>query len=194
MTKFAPLVLIFSLFLIIPGAPVMAEMSVEKVVKKIKFSRDKRDGILDLKGPKIKGLRHDPYYIRTFADEEIVQATVHFLIVEYDFIKANGGDSDFVRTVEGAYKNFYTAVDQDGNSFELETFYRDFDGCNDSVCSFDEYFRIKIPDQYFRDHSTSGVRLKTLSRAGVYIELYLYPAYVQGMLLRLDQERANLTP
>lgn len=193
MTKLAPLVLIFSLFLMLPDTPVMAEMSVEKVAKKVKFSIDKSDGILDLKGPKIKGLRHDPYYIRTFADREIVQATVHFLIVEYDFIKANPGHG-YLRTVESAYKKFYTAVDGEENSFELETFYRDFDGCNDSVCSFDEYFRIKIPHQYFQQHSASGIRLRARSQAGTYIELYLYPSYVQGMLLRLDQERAKLTP
>jgi len=195
MQKLTPLFIILALFFLVPGVPVMAEMSAEKVAKKTKVEWDKADGVLELKGPKINSLKHDPYYIRTFSDQELEQAKVHFLIVEHDFIKSNPGrDSGYVMSARDAYRNFYTAVDEEGNSFELNVFYRDFDGCNESVCSFDEYFRIKIPHQYFLAHAATGIRLRARSKAGVFLDLYLYPAYVQGLLLRLDREREKLTP
>jgi len=195
MIRLAPLVLFLSLFLILPDTPGMAEMPAEKVAKKTRVQLDKADNMLDLTGPKIKGLKHDPYYVRTIADPELDVLTVHYLIVEYEFIKANPGrKSGYVMSGRDAYKNFYTAVDDEGNSFKLKVNYRDFDGCNKSVCSFDEYFRITIPHIYFQSHVTSGIRLRARSEAGVYIDLYLYPVYVEGMLQRLEKERAKISP
>lgn len=190
MNLFKTLILVFGLVFLASPPPVLADMSVEKVIKKTKISKTDDPGITDFKGPKINSLKHDPYYVRSFVDLEMGLA-VHYVIVEYDFIKAKGsGDGSIVRTAESACKNFYIAVDNAGNEFELQVFKKDFDGCgSNSFCSFDEYFRITVSDKYFRENSAEGITLRARSRAGVYIDLFLYPAYVQGILQRIQKER-----
>lgn len=172
------------------GTPAFADMSVEKVIKKTKISKTDDPGITDFKGPKINSLKHDPYYVRSFVDLEMGLA-VHYVIVEYDFIKAKGdGDSSIVQTAESLYKNFYTAFDLEGNEFKLKVFHKDFDGCgSNSFCSFEEYFRITIPDTYFREKSTTGITLRARSKSQGALEVYLYPDYLQGILLKIEQER-----
>ncbi len=191
MQIFRTLLIIVGLAVLASPVPALAkDMSVEKVIKKTKLSKDESDGVLDFKGPKINFLKHDPYYVRSFVDAEN-GATVHFVIVEYDFIKAKGdGDSSIVQTAESLYKNFYTAVDLSGAEFELEVFHKDFEGCgSNSFCSFEEYFRITIPDTYFREMSSKGITLRARSESQGSLEIYLYPAYVQGILQRIQKER-----
>lgn len=192
MNLFKALILVFGLFFLASTAPALAEMSVEKVVKKTKVKINKSNGLIEFIGPKINSLKNDPYYARSFMDQKY-GLVVHFIIVEYDFIKAKGsGDSSIVRNAESAYKNFYTAVDSAGNEFELGVFKKRFDGCgSNSFCSFDEYFRISLTDEYFRENNARGIALRARSRAGVYMDIFLYPAYVQGFLLRIQQEREN---
>lgn len=168
------------------------EMSAEKVARKTKLSKDESDGILDFKGPDINSIDSDPYYVRSFMNRE-TGVTVHFIIVEYDFLKSKGaGNSSLVQTAESLFKNFYVAVDGADNEFETKVFHKDFD-CSrgNSFCEFEEYFRIVIDDTYFREHAGTGVTLYAKSRAGPAYKVTLYPAYIQGFLQKLDQEKGK---
>lgn len=190
MNLFKTLILVFGLVFLVSSPPVYADMSVEKVIKKTKLSKDETNGVMDFKGPKINSLKHDPFYVRSFVDNELGLA-VHFVIVEYDFIKAKGtGDSSIVRRAESLYKNFYAAFDLEGNEFKLKVFHKDFDGCgSNSFCSFEEYFRITIPDTYFREMRDKGITLRARSEHEGSLEVYLYPDYIRGILKRIQNER-----
>ena len=190
MNLFKTLILVFGLVFLVSSPPVYADMSVEKVIKKTKISKTDDPGITDFKGPKINSLKHDPYYVRSFFDLEM-GVGIHYVIVEYDFIKAKGtGDSSIVRSAQSLYKNFYMAVDLAGNEFELKVFHKDFDGCgSNSFCSFEEYFRITIPDTYFREMRDKGITLRARSEHEGSLEVYLYPDYIRGILQRIQNER-----
>lgn len=184
-----------SLFLAGLAAPdgALAEMSAEKVAKKTRVSEVKgEENMLQIRGPDINSLKHDPYYVMSIYDP-VMNLAAHFVIVEYDFIKAKGsGDSSIVQTADSLYKDFYIAVDAEGNEFNLKVIHRDFDGCGDnSFCDFEEYFRIDVPDEYFRAKTETGITLYARSRHEGALEIAIYPAYIQGLLSRMEKERRD---
>lgn len=179
----------FGLLALAANTPALADMTAEKVAKKAKIGKTDNPDIIGVRFPDINSLKSDPYYVHSFLDD--IGLALHYVVVEYDFIKAKGsGDTSIVQNAENLYKHFYTAVDAEGNAFELKVFHRDFDGCGSSnFCGFEEYFRITVDDDYIRGHESSGITLYAKSRAGPVYKVEIYPAYVHGILLRLDEER-----
>jgi len=185
-------ILLFPLLLVVFALPLAAkEMTAEKVAKKTKVKEAPDDEIIEFIGPDIQSFLTDPYYFRSFMSKEGIAA--HFVIVEYDFLKAKGASNgNIYRNADSLFKKFYVSEDAEGNEFHTEVYHTDV-GCSDgnSFCDFEEYFRIDLEEKYLRSHVNSGITLYARSRAGPAYKVYFYPAYIKGFLAKMDAVRAK---
>lgn len=166
-----------------------------EVAQNVSAEYDDFDRIVKLRAPWLHKGTGVSYQLRSSLDA-VAGDAIYLAYVEYEFFISNRGGyggSSFGSASEAAFKNFYTARDPAGNRFEVVEGPKSFDGCREVFCYYEEEFGIVIPEEYFEAVRGKEMRFRASSRAGVYIDIAFSPGYLEGVRLRVDEERGTKT-
>lgn len=172
--------------------PVQAEKSVEKYAKKIDVEVDDFDGDVTLRSANISTFKYDPYRIITTLEPKTGRV-YHLLYVDYDFTASNASGrrrSVYAGGSTDEYRDWVYARDAKDNRFTIKEGQRSFGGCSKSFCYFNEPYGIIISEGYVNENAETGLKLRAVSRSGIYMDITVPANYLKAIIQRLAQEKA----